>query len=207
MQNAADMIVYDTETTGLPQKGLPFDDPKQVFPVQIGYVLTTAKFEQLTERVLLIRPPKGVYMHPRAEAVHGKSIDYLNKVGMPLDEALAIFREDCAQCVVRAAYNIEFDDRVMQYAQQRLTGSTYEQAAVEIFGETEPHCVMNQATAYLRVPQDNGGYRRLKLSQVYRRIVGRHMMDAHDALGDVRGTLTVFKAMTETTPIIVDPTV
>lgn len=221
-------VIFDTETTTIPKDNLPVDHPEQAYPVQLAWVAANAELQPVHERSIIIAPPKDIVMHPAAERTHGKSLDYCWKNGVPFEEALAVFHQDCLIADLRAAYNIPFDDKVMANAYIRHTMKPGENipawalegvedteeltmaklrklAEVKVFGKTHPHCVMKQATHFCHVPQGNGGYRNLKLSQVYRRVMGRPMLDAHDALGDVRGTLTIMREMLAVMPIPIDP--
>lgn len=198
-------VVFDTETTGLPQKKLSADHPEQAYPIQLGWITCNTALEPIAEKVVIIAPPPGTIMHPRAQQTHGKSIDYCMRHGVPFEEALKMFRADLDASEVRAAYNIEFDDWIMKTAYLRHNPGTNVDPLKASFGDTYGYCVMKQATAKLQVPNGNGGYRNLKLHQVYTRITKRKMLDAHDALGDVRATLTVWRELMSVTPIPIDP--
>lgn len=198
-------VVFDTETTGLPQDKLTPDHPEQAYPVQLAWIVANQAFEPLAEKSIIIAPPENVQMHPRAEQTHGKSLEYCLRHGIPYEEALAQFLEDCGKALFRAAYNIKFDDKIMRNAFLRHHPGTNVDPIVATFGETYPICVMELATSRLQVPNGNGGYRNLKLSQVYARLMKRKMLDAHDALGDVRATLTIWRELHDLFPIPLDP--
>lgn len=227
-ENEIVVVVFDTETTTIPKDNLPVDHPEQAYPIQLAWIAADVNLQPVHERALIISPPKDIVMHPAAQRTHGKSLEHCWQHGVPFEEALAAFHQDCLLADIRAAYNIPFDDKVMANAYIRHTMKPGENipawalegvedtedltmdklralAEKKVFGKTHGHCVMKQATAFNRVPQGNGGYRNLKLGQVYRRLMGRPMLDAHDALGDVRGTLTVMREMMAVTPIPIDP--
>lgn len=194
-------ITFDTETTGLPDKSRPpLTDDSWPYPIQLAFITTDENFAQTREYTTIIRPPDGVFIHPKAEAVHGISIERARDEGIPLLDAIEEFATACHALdkdSFHCGYNLPFDDEILVSAVMRhaKTLDTEEKARSALYGQTSPVCVMKLATGLLRVPQANNGWRNLKLTQAYRRIMGETMANAHDAMGDVRATLTLFQKM------------
>lgn len=199
------MIVFDTETTGLPNRGKPLDYPEQPWPIQLGFVVADAEFNELGQYDKIIRPPEDTYFHPRAVAVHGISKERAMDEGIPMSQALEEFSHACWLCDggLHLAYNLAFDDKIMKSAALRTHVELDEKTVVEaLYGGSEGDCIMIMAKNYCRVPNyERNGFRQLKLEQVYRRLTGHKLKGAHDALSDVKGALTVFKIMVETTTL------
>jgi exonuclease I len=168
--------------------------------------------EPIGERVLIIKPEPGIVIESKAASIHGITNERAHDEGFDIRFAFAEFEHACAAVQAGAAslgaeglhvaYNLPFDDLIMTSAAMRLWQEPDEALArSRIFAHTMGMCAMKATTAYLRIPHDSGGYRAVKLAQAYRRITGLKMQGAHDALDDVKATLTVFKAILETTPI------
>jgi len=89
----------------------------------------------------------------------------------------------CEDAEILATYNFQFDSRIMQTCNERL-GREAPLWTPEVY----EHCVMIQSQEYLMD--------RLKLGQVYRRLFGKPLQDAHDAFADAIAAMEIFRLMT-----------
>jgi exonuclease I len=197
-------VVFDTETTGLPLRGKDaagLDHPDQPFLIQLAWIVADLNYVPIREVKTLVRLPPGIDSHPRAFAAHGISAEQANREGIHVEDALTMFAADCRLAPIHTAYNLPFDDQIMMIAATRVGGQNEADTRADLYGTSTGFCAMQLATGFCRVPRDGGGYRNLKLGQVYQRVTGLKMQGAHDALWDVKATLTVLKAIANSTPI------
>ncbi len=178
------IVVFDTETTGLPVKG-DILLPDQPWVVQMGAVLLE-DFEQTRTLNALVCPPEGIVFHERAVATHGLSEELCRSEGRPIKDVFAEFRDLCDGIDMIAAYNLAFDDQIMRSCSLRLDPDSYSEKPIYP-ANAQRHCIMNHATNFLRG--------RRKLEQAYLQLLGKPLTDAHDAFADTLAAVEVFKAL------------
>jgi|FLOH01.1.fsa_nt_gi DNA polymerase III epsilon subunit-like protein len=109
------VLVFDTETTGLPKKsaGKEVTFTNEVdWPhiVQFSYVVYNTEslaLEQLVDEI--IKVPKGVEFTPESVRLHGITPEKSNVKGKNIDDVLLEFTRVCEQADVIVAHNIAFD--------------------------------------------------------------------------------------------------
>ncbi len=190
------ITAFDTETTGLTLFRESCEHPDQPWPVSVTAVKEApdGTFEKIYSTI--VKLPPGVIIHPRAEEVHGISYQRTQDEGEDPIVVLHTLRNMFSASDVHCAYNLPFDDKVLMAMAYRCNVAPLAKLGEWLYGKSVGHCVMELARLYLKVPGTGGyGYRRVKLEQAYRRIVGVPMEGAHDATADTLAALTVFKTM------------
>ena len=166
--------VMDTETTGI---------GTQDEIVQIGIIDHSGRVV-VNELVRPIRP-----VPPAAEAVHGISNEMLASAP-PFDDVFTSISIALSGSIV-VAYNMEFDWRMLT---QTMSLPSYQY--LPRIRVKEKYCAMKQYAAYRGVSNPKGGYRWHKLGEAAAH-EGISVRDAHDAVGDVRMTLSLIQKMAE----------
>ena len=195
-------VIYDTETTGLYKSRSDYRDPSQPWALQLAFVVTDPSFNVIQEFETLVTPPEGATFSAGAEKVHGISEERVRAEGIPYQEALDIFASACHSIADggRCAYNIDFDDNItLSMLMRAYPDKTMEECKIMLRGDSQRLCVMETAVNFFRRRDHNGALRRMKLIEAYRAVTGFKMPDAHDALADVRGAMTVLKGILEMT--------
>ena len=95
------VVVFDTETTGCSR----YDEICQIAAVEFVNGVQTRKL------MLYIRPT--CEMDPRAECVHGLSMDFLSEHGIAPEEAMRQFFEFLGSDALLVAHNNRFDMRML----------------------------------------------------------------------------------------------
>jgi DNA polymerase-3 subunit epsilon len=193
------LLFIDTETSGLPDFSLPVDHPSQPHIVQIAawlgewrevlnrdadYVEDVVHVASLNA---IIRPTDWT-IHPRAEAVHGITLERARAVGEDLTDVLRRLFELVALADgdglgihgTLVAHNLPFDHRMLlrECAPLRVDPTS--------LGRLKPFCTMRALTARMKLPgRHPGQYKWPNLTEAHKFCLGRDFDDKHSAMGDV----------------------
>lgn len=213
------VLLIDTETSGLPNFREPSDHPSQPHMLQLAAIMLdvgwddaefivaneTAKFNhfvkpdgwQVDER------PIGDDGKPTAFSVHGISNAKLNAEGVPLTDLMDRFdAEFMAKADEVYAYGAGFDRRILRIAGFRRWGRDGHPRK----GAVAPpwFCVLQTMTPLCQLPPTEAmlatGRNRFKppkLSEAHRFAFDEDFDGAHDAMNDLRATLRLWRWVRE----------
>lgn len=176
-------LFFDVETTGKALMKEGAGHPGQPRVVQMAVVL--AKGEEELAVVSLIIRPSGFTIPPESTAIHGIEHDQAMRDGVSIDSALRLFTDLAEAADGFVAHNIAFDHLVMESEFSRMGRVTPFRVGKPLF------CTMKAATPVCRLPGPYG-YKWPKLSEVYAHAFDEQLVDAHDALVDIRATKRVY---------------
>lgn len=180
------ILVYDTETTGLPNWKLPSGDECQPHMVEIaGKLYNEVGF--LLDSYSAIIKPDGWVIPDEVIALNGITNEMALDVGISEAEALAGFLALKAKATLRVAHNINFDDRIIRIAMKRY--STDELA--EQFKAGDKFCTCQGSRAAVALP----GKKIPTLGEAYKHFTGKELVNAHRAEADVDACALVFFAL------------
>ena len=124
------VMVFDTETTGLPDYKKRSSDPSQPVPLQLAAALYASPKGQNNwrrESVLYCLMPIGDReIHPKAFEAHGITNDKANSLGLDVVSVLELFADMCDIADKHVAHNIVFDTKLMKIAYAKIMGEDYE---------------------------------------------------------------------------------
>lgn len=138
---ATDILVFDTETTGLPPRSYSLtnlDAWSGCRLVQIAWQRHSTEGKLVSKRAIYVRPD-GFVIPDDAIAIHGIT----NEVaagGMPLAELWPILEAELASVGTLVAHNIEFDDHVIR---SELMRSGH--PLLSAWSQRKKECTMNLA--------------------------------------------------------------
>lgn len=190
------ILVWDTETTGLPDFKAPSDAAHQPHIVQLAAILVDP--ETLIERAAidLIVKPDGWVIPDDVAAIHGITTETAASCGVPEQAVVALFIALKAQAAIEVAHNISFDRRIMRIAMLRMGLARDEVEAME---GGESYCTMRSSTSIINLPPTGkmvaAGFSKPKppkLSECVRHFFGEDLEGAHNALNDVRACARVY---------------
>lgn len=200
-------LIFDTETTGLPNPNLPPDDPAQPLPIQLAWVVEDINGRVIEARAALLNWGRvcGVEapIHPDAEKAHGITQDMLDQYGYGPSVILNEFACATFRCDRIVAHNLPFDLGILHRAQEMFY------LPHTRFAEAQQVCTMQRATPLCRIPTAGGSkrYKAPNLAEAYRYFTRRDLSGAHDALTDVYACRAVWhgiqraEAVLNTVPI------
>ena len=114
------IIVFDTETTGLPDragfdKNYPSWDIRRYNNsrvIQLGYSVYTMSGFLLSENMYYITPDKWI-ISKESEKIHGISQDDCVRKGKPIRDVLRLFEKELSDCALLVGHNVAFDQHVL----------------------------------------------------------------------------------------------
>lgn len=178
------ILFFDTETTGLVDFKKPANDPSQPRLVQLGAILSDDEGKELAVVDCLVKP---IDHRIPGNMIHGISHDEAMEKGVSLAHALEIFNtlwnliQNFSGCLV--AHNFNFDCKVLSSEFQR---NGYVSEIKHGF------CTMLASTSLVGARQPNGRIKWPKLSEAYKFFFNEELVDAHDALTDVRACKRIY---------------
>lgn len=181
-------LIFDTETTGLARFDLPANSPEQPRLVQLGMILADDENNIIHECGFIIKP-EGFTIPSQASNIHSITTEYAIKYGVPLHLALSVFEQCYIPCNTSIlAHNLKFDKIVMEAEFIREFGQWS-------WGEKQ-FCTMLESTPICKIPAKKAnGYKWPKLSEAYKYFFNEELVDAHDALTDVRACFRIYKEL------------
>lgn len=204
------VLVFDCETTGLPQRerGTSTGPPDPL--LRINY--SSARLIQLAWQLLNLESneveaegsnfviPSGSdwQMHPMAESIHGISKAQLETVGKNLTDVLLDFMNAALRAHTLVCHNMDFDLNVVA---AELIHNALIVGAGEYLLSKPRFCTMLSSVDLCRLPFPSGRswgtqkYKWPKLVELHIFLFGKEFDGAHDALEDVRATVRCFIAL------------
>ena len=181
-------LIFDTETTGLPQRwDAPLSDSEN-WPrcIQIAWQIHDAKGELLSHQDFLIRPD-GFTIPFDSEQVHGISTALAAAEGVPLTSVLSEFEKALQQASFVIGHNVSFDRNIMgaEYLRAGLSDPLEDKALLDT-------CTEETATL-CQLPGGRGGKFKLPtLSELYHFLFQEYFEEVHNATADVEATSRAF---------------
>lgn len=183
-------IVFDTETTGLPENfSAPITDFNN-WPrvVQLAWKVYDENGKEISSHDRIIKPD-GFTIPNESIKVHRITNERANKYGIPLKQALEEFGESIKNSKFLIAHNINFDDKVTSCELLRMGMSNYLREITQI-------CTMKSTTEFCRI-QGKMGLKPPTLTELHKKLFNKAFEDAHDALVDVEALARCFFKLKE----------
>ena len=204
------VLVYDTETTGLPLFSEPAEHPDQPHIVQLAAILVDTDTEQDIASMNVIVRPNGWTLPDDVAKVHGITQDHAMAVGIPEELALYMFME-LWMGRLRIAHNESFDARIIRIALKRHHDPREESLATppsDVWKASTAECTARMSTPILNLPPTEkmiaAGRRHAKtpnLGEAYQHFAGKPLQNAHNAMADVQACMFIYFAMRKATKI------
>lgn len=186
------ILVFDTETTGLANFRDPVDSPGQPWPVQIAALLFDEKGKRRGTLDIIIKPECPIA--PEAQAVHGLDADMCDAFGFSALVGVNMFFRLLSRADMIVAHNIEFDKLIMRAASLRSGFST-----ADLFTPKQSFCTMAKSKEICRVPATQKmlargmkGFKVPSLDEAYQHFFKKTFTDAHTALADAEACAEIF---------------
>lgn len=173
------VLVFDTETTGLPPKG-PLDTGKWPFIVQLSFVEIETETEKLTEHDFLVRVEGEI---PTTD-IHGITKTRNTECGFTFPDVFGIFVQFLERADLVVGHNIEFDLNMVRVECLRH-GLPFPEPPVY-------YCTMKSNKERCNILAPSGYVKYPKLLELYLFLFQEEPQNLHNALTDVYACLRCF---------------
>lgn len=178
------ILIYDTETTGL------FNDQARIMQFAAHVMLLTEDQPPLCLQEFSTLVQSEVAPHEKALAVHGITQEH-SLHGITQEQMCRWFAGQVSKSDMIVAHNLDFDAKFMSAALRRNK--------IPLVHDANSFCTMRESTGHVRVPPTPKmraagrlGYKSPSLAEAYGYFTGKVLVNAHDALVDVRACREVF---------------
>ena len=192
------ILVFDTETTGLPLFSEPSEHPDQPHIVQLGAALYDPIARTKLASIDLVIKPDGWIIPDDVAAIHGITTEIAAARGVPEGLAIELLLELQEVAEYRLAYNETFDMRVVRIACMRHMTDTI----ADTWKAAPAKCAAKAATPIVKLaPTDRMraagrlNFKMPKLSEAYKFFTGLDLDGAHNAMIDVDACAAVWFAI------------
>ena len=176
-------LVLDTETTGLPLKGVPASDPRQSRIMQLGAVLLDDD-KEVASFYSRLYPDGWPLVHPAAEAAHGITLESCERLGVAQRAAFDVLSEFASAADIVVAHNYDFDYQLLTIEYELLG---------HVFAPAKHFCTMKAMTSICKLVKSNGSAKWPNLTEAANHVGHQWTAKAHDALSDVRAAASVWR--------------
>ena len=187
-------LIFDTETTGLPDFKASTHAPHQPHIVQLAWKVYHEGVCVVSESSLIDSEHES---DPGAEAVHKKSMAIRKRFGLPLDHVLNRFFDDAELVDVVVAHNLQFDMRMISREAYQKYPIDETQSPWSKFNTKEGYCTMMRSVDKCQIPGPRG-FKWPKLIEAYKTLVDPAGFEgAHDAMVDVEACAKIYFKLTD----------
>jgi len=197
------VLVFDTETTGLPPKNTPTNQTdKWPHVIQLSWAIYNEDTKQVEEeKDFIISLGTHIPISAESTAIHGITGELSRARGVPIEVVLFDFKHAANRCGKIVAHNLEFDKNMLlvEFYRARIFNS--------VFPPSE-YCTMKNGTAICKIPKtwDDGRttLKYPKLIELYHALYGNDVpspVGLHNAKVDVDVCLKCYVKMMETTMV------
>lgn len=183
------ILVFDSETTNLPDFHKQAEDPSQPHIVQLGAILYDSARHVVSEMNVLVRPD-GWVISPETTAIHGITMEAATKYGLKLETAIKLFIAFADRAELLVAHNYSFDEKMVRRELHHLSLPSL----AEAMRARANYCTMKSSTDILRIPGPRG-FKWPKLQEAHVHFLGHEFTGSHDAMADVRACAGIYFAM------------
>lgn len=194
------ILVYDTETTGLPDFKKRSDDPCQPYITQLCAELLDDATGEVFAGLHTLIAPDGWTIPEDLEKLTGITTAKCQEVGLPMNAVLPIFIGLWTRADGRVAHNESFDMRMVRI--ELFRHKAYGEKFADHWKAGTAYCTMNKAKSIMNLPPSEKmvkagmpGPKSPNLGEAYLHFTGQKFEGAHNAANDVMACKAVYFAL------------
>ncbi len=187
-------LVFDTETTGLPDRNWNYEIDFDKFP----RIITLAwKIDDKPARGVVINQ-EGFHIPEESTEIHGITDEIAAKSEITIGEALEMMIEDGKGNDLAVAHNIYFDTSTIKANALRIGRPDLFKKLTEILHKDKRIDTMRSTITFCNLPGKYGKQKKWpKLSELYDKLFPGEEFNAHNSKDDVEATNRSFLRLTE----------
>ena len=195
------VIVFDTETTGLPERNAPFTSTnKWPYIIQLSYALYDISTNNIYINDGYIKIDDNIEISKESQKIHGITKEKLDNEGMNIKYALMQFNNMFCDADLVIGHNLEFDKNMIIVESLRNNIDqyfTYYETKNHKFKKPE-YCTMKNTAKFCGIIKTNKlgkeYFKYPKLIELYRRLFPQEKdpKNLHNSLFDILVTLRCY---------------
>ena len=180
-----EVLIFDTETTGVPGKGMPWDTAFGDYPHIVQIAWMRAGTREVESHIIY---PDDWTVPDDAERVHGISTERAIVEGEPWEDVCRAFLSACEGARMICGHNIHFDTGMVKANILRSFGwAWYDAAGVEdLLYKGRRIDTMRASAGWVDARTADGREKFPRMEELYARCFPGESFPAHDAGADVR---------------------
>lgn len=191
------ILLYDTETNGLPQWSLPSEDPSQPYVTQLAAELCDERSGNTIATMDVLIKPDGWTIPDDLAALTGITTERALAEGIPRVDALRQFTDFWRRASLRVGHNESFDARMLRIEYFREIDHT--DPFHDEWKSAPAFCTQGKSTKIINLPPTAkmlaAGRKHAKspnLGEAYQFFTGKTLEGAHNAAVDLMATKAVY---------------
>lgn len=185
------ILIFDSETTGLPPKGAKYETDYLQFPhiVQLAWVFNGIYKDHIIK-------PEGYEIPKEATAIHGITTEMATEKGQSFKSVIDEFIDDCFVAKKIVGHNIYFDTSIIKanILRSEVPAFFFDKADIALDKEKRI-CTMMRTIKFVNAKYPDGrGGKFPKLEELYLKLFNE-TFPAHNALEDVKATERCFNEL------------
>tara|TARA_A100001011_G_C14263803_1_gene823748 strand:+ start:92 stop:736 length:645 start_codon:yes stop_codon:yes gene_type:complete len=191
------ILVFDTETTGLPQfRVSPNSNNISTWPyiVQLSYILyDTDKNKIISTYDSIIKVPKEISISEDSSKIHGITNSMSEKRGYDIKDVINIFNVALEQCHLLVGHNLEFDVDMI------LAESLRNSISSDKIRSLENYCTMKNSKKLcnIKAKSNRGGFyiKYPSLKETHIKLFNAEPKNLHNSFNDIMVCLRCYYYM------------
>lgn len=205
------VLIFDTETTGLPQSyNTPLHETsKWPHILQLSFILYNHESKQVEDYIdHIIKIGDNVIISPESMAIHKITYDDCRTKGIPIEQALSAFEESFKNADILIGHNIMFDKQMLTVEMNRnQIPNLFHTNRTKFVSE---YCTMKHTTNLCAIQIKNKKTGRTynkypKLSELHEYLFQTTPVGTHNAMTDVLICLRCYIKLEYDTDLAIDP--
>jgi len=199
-------LVYDTETTGLPQSKYVKMSLVDLWPhvVQFSYIIYDSEKNKLEKNDQIIKIPENVIMSEDNISLHGITNEMSSSSGVSINNVIEEFLNSIERVDLIIGHNLEFDLNMLKIEIMRIIKDTtneemkkkYQEKLIKLGNYDKYYCTMKTTVDLCKLPSPNkkygDQYKYPKLDELHNHLFGIKPLKLHNSLNDVIITFRCF---------------
>lgn len=199
-------LIYDTETTGLPDWSKPSEDPSQPRITQLCAELVDDDSGEVLAAMHTLIKPDGWTIPPYLEKLTGITTEKCRNFGVPMSAALRVFMGMHLCAGQRVAHNESFDMRMIRIEIMRdprfNNHANGELSPADVWKGRPAFCTCERSKNIIKLPptprmaaKGMTSHKPPNLGEAYLHFTGKPLEGAHNAAVDVMACKAVYFAL------------
>lgn len=191
------ILIYDTETTGLPLFDKPSEHPDQPHVIQLAAELCEEESGHVLASINFLIKPDGWTISEEITKLAGITQERAEKFGIPMSFVLPFFMNMWKKCTKRVAHNESFDMRMMRIELMRDKG--FQESTADAWKAAPAFCTCTASKDICKLPptermvaSGRTGFKQPNLKEAYKHFTGQELENAHNAATDIMGCKAVY---------------